>query len=49
MNRGLAADRCPPSVFVDVCLLIHVLQGVNSTVLSMGISLCLDRVYGGIC
>lgn len=48
MNGGLAADRCPPRLFVDVCLLIHVLQGVNGTVLSMGVSLCLDqRCMGG--
>lgn len=42
MNRGLAADRYAPRLFVDICLLVHVLQGVNSTVLSMGMSLCLD-------
>lgn len=42
MNRGLTADRYPPRLFVDICLLVPVLQGVNSTVLSMGMSLYLD-------
>lgn len=49
MSRGLAADRCPPRLYVDVCLLIHVLQGVNGTVLSAGVSLCLDQSCMGGC
>lgn len=39
-NRGLAAGKRSPRLFADVRLLIHVLQGLKSTVLSMSVPLC---------
>lgn len=48
MNRGLAANICSPRLFVDVCLLIHVLQGMNSSALPMSMPLCPEGgVYRG--